>query len=349
MGGVIPFVSPNPGRKVIGAVVNSEILPLQIPGLEAVPGLFGVPLIQITGTDSILGLGISIVATETETKTRLLQSPSITVAVGEEAELFVGDNVPIPVAASASDELNLTFGPTLRTNIERQDIGTRLRVRPILSGDDSLMLELHLENKLIRPIGSLETGPVISNRTLDTKFTAGFGRRMVIAGLNGEVSDSLKSGSPFLSKIPIIGRFFTVSVEASRKTYLLISVEAQLLPTSEEKQASAIAIARAVERLDREFEHDFDFEPHSNSAYVVRAGSYYKRDTAEAAEQLLMPEVDPWPTSISRRNSKQGERFDLFVLDLKNLAEVAEISLALERAGMAPEIVPLTRNSVSVR
>ena len=340
IGAAIPFIDPAP-NKVSGALINPAILPLEIPGVVSVLGEFGAPLVQISGADSIPGLGITVIARESGAETKLLQEPSIILEVGEESELFIGDNIPIPVAAS--NPANVGLAPTLHTTIERHDVGILIRVKATLNSDDSLRLHLHIENKLVRSLGEPGVGPILATRTLDTSFTAGFGQRMIIAGLDSEVRGTEGLGVPFLSKIPILGQATSATRDSHRKIYLLISVQAHLLPTSEEKQATAIALARAVERFDQRL------EPELGEKYAVRAASYYKLATAMAAEELLLPDIDPWPTLIAEQESDEGVRFHLFVHGLKTLAEVAEVALALEQAGMTPEIVPLSRNIAAGR
>lgn len=332
--GVFPFIDAT-DTKIYGAAINPELLPVQLPGLIAVSSEFGAPLVQYSGADAVPGLGISLFARESSSQVRLLQEPSMTFEVGEESELFVGNTIPIPVGTNNSENLN--FGPTLRTTINYEDIGTLIRVKANLNSDEGVQLQLHLENQLVRSVGDLATGPILSKRTIDATFTAGFGRRMIIAGISGEVRGTIERNVPFLSQIPFLGQLFRASIDTHRKTYLFISVQAQLLPTTEERQASVVALGQAVERLERED------APLAGARYAVRAASYYTRSTAESVEQLLLESVDPWPMLIVERESDEGARYDLFVLGLTTISEVAEIALTLEQAGMAPEIVPLAR------
>jgi type II secretory pathway component GspD/PulD (secretin) len=333
-GGAIPFIEAT-DTKIYGALINPEVLPLEIPGVIPVSGVLGAPLVQYSGADAIPGLGISFIARESSSEIRLLQEPTMTLEVGEESELFIGDTIPIPVGTE--NAANLNIGTTLTTTFNREDVGTLIRVKAILNSDDSLQLELHLENQLVRG-GDFATGPILSNRTIDTSFTAGFGRRMIIAGISGETRGTIGSSVPFLSQIPFLGRLTKASLDTHRKIYMFISVQAQLLPTSEERQASVAALTRAVERLDLEV------EPLTGARYAVRAASYYTRNTAEAVEQLLLEEIDPLPMLIVERQTDEGVRFDLFVLGLDTIAGVAEVALTLEQSGMAPVIVPLVRH-----
>ena len=68
---------------------------------------------------------------------------------------------------------------------------------------------------------------------------------------------------------------------------------------------------------------------------------------ALAVEQTL--DVAPWSTVITKRDSEDGVRFDLFVLGLDYMSDVAKTALMLERAGLHPEIVTLASGSAAVR
>ncbi len=364
VGAVIPVIKPKElDDAALIALVNPQILPTTIPGLGgAVPSGLGLPLLQISGEDVIIpvldssgqpvlgpggvpqvvlvpGLGIGLIAQETQTEITLVQQPSLTIAVGEESEIFVGDNVPIPVGST--NDTNTGFGPAIRIDIQRQDVGILLRVKPRLNDTGGVRLDLRLENQLVRPVGDPETGPILASRSIETSFSAGFGKRLIIAGLNSETDNSSEIGVPGLSDIPLLGQFFSARLETRRRTYMVVSVQAQLIPTSEEKQATAEALARAVERLDS------DLGSQSNAKYALRAASYYKRETAEASRKEL--DVTPWPTLITRRESDDGERFDLFVLGLQTMYDVAKIALTLETAGLVPEIVNLADEDPAVR
>lgn len=364
VGAVIPVIKPEDlNDAALIALVNPQILPTTIPGLGgAVPSGLGLPLLQISGEDVIIpvldssgqpvlgpggvpqvvlvpGLGIGLIAQQTQAEITLVQRPSLTIAVGEESEIFVGDNIPIPVGSTNGG--NTGFGPSIRINIQRQDVGILLRVKPRLSGTGGLRLDLRLENQLVRPGGDPEAGPILSSRSIETSFSAGFGKRLIIAGLNSETTSSSGIGVPGLSDIPVLGQFFSARLETKRRTYMVVSVQAHLIPTSEEKQATAEALARAVERLAS------DLDLPSNAKYALRAASYYKRETAEASRQEL--DVAPWPTLITRRESDDGERFDLFVLGLQTMYDVAKIALTLETAGLVPEIVNLAGEDPAVR
>ena len=366
IGGVIPVIEPKDIDDTgLVTLLNPGLIPIDVPGLNlgsSPVGNLATPTFQIAGENTIIpildpdglpilgpdglpqfvavpGLGIAMIAQHVSAEINIEQRPSILIEVGEEAELFLGDNIPIPVGSGT--EFNASFGPTIGVTIERHDVGTKINVKPIFSNDGLLQLDFSLELQLVRSGGQVETGPVLANRSVKTTFGAGFGERMIIAGLDSESKGKQSSGVPFLSAIPFFGPLFTAELDTNVKTYSVYAAEAHLVPTSEEKQATEIAMTRALARLETRRKHE------GQSRYALLAASYYKRSMALAVEQTL--DVAPWSTVITKRDSEDGVRFDLFVLGLDYMSDVAKTALMLERAGLHPEIVTLASGSAAVR
>jgi len=365
-GGVIPAIEPKQqDDTALVFLPNAQLSPNAIPGItQADPALaaLGAPLFQIVGETVLIpvldndgnpiidadgprvivapGLGISLVAQQTEVRIELTNTPSLTVVVGEESEIFVGDNVPIPVGNTNVQDL-VNLGPSLRVDIEREDVGTQLKLKPVYNEEGDLRIELSIELSLVRPGGDIETGPILATRSLESSFSAGFDQRMIIAGLESETRGTAQTRVPFLSAIPLIGRAFTAEFETKRRTYSLISLTATLIPTQEEKRTRDVAMARAIEKR-----HD-EFGTLANSGYALRVASYYEREMAEVTERELP--IEDHSTRILRRETQDGARYDLFVLGIDTLPDLARAALGLESAGFAPEIISLADALAAVR
>ncbi|MCP4037200.1 MAG: hypothetical protein GY733_09710, partial [bacterium] len=271
-GGVIPAIEPkDQDDTALVFLPNAYLSPTTIPGLiEPNPEIsaLGTPVFQISGESVIIpvldrngnpvsdasgqpqvilipGLGISLLAQQTYAQIEVTNRPSLTVAVGEESQIFIGDDIPIPVGSTNIADL-VSLGPSLRVDIQRESVGTELKLKPVYNEGGDLRVELSLELSLVGPGGSIETGPILSHRKLEASLRAGFDQRMIIAGLNSETKGVMRTSVPFLSAIPLLGRLFTAEIETLRRTYSLISLTATLLPTQEEKQQRKEALARAI-------------------------------------------------------------------------------------------------------
>ncbi len=352
--GLVALVNPGllnipdvfPGLNFGGSPVQTAATPsFQVQGESTVIPIFDAAGRQVTDGRGIPqfvqvpGLGIVMFSEEVSTEIEIVQRPSLMIEVGKESELFIGDNIPIPVGSNS--DLISQFAPTIGVTIQRVDVGVNLRLKPIVASDEHVRLELNLELNLVRGATSPELGPILANRKVETTFDTGFGQRMIIAGLNSESKAKLETRIPFLSAIPFFGQFFTATLDSLRRNYVIYSIEAYPLPSSEEQQAQTEAMARAAKRLDT------GIKAQAGAQYAIRVASYYTRAAAEAVDSEL--DVHPWKTTIHRREKKESERFDLFVLGLPRMSDVALTTVALEREGFRPEILTLTRNATPVR
>ncbi|MDP6980095.1 MAG: secretin N-terminal domain-containing protein [Myxococcota bacterium] len=335
------FLEPNQaidalGGRVFSVVGENLVIPVLDPEGNATFDAAGNPRV-ITAP----GVGISLLAVDRAIEASVKNRPSMLVAVGEEGKVFVGDEIPIPVGSTNIEDL-VTLGPSLRVDIQRENVGTEITVSPRYHEGGDILVDLAVELSLVRPDVEidLETGPVLSNRKVEGTFRAAPSQRTLVAGLESETKGSVRTGIPFLSAIPFLGQFFSVDIATNRRDYLVIAITADLVPTQEEKRARDIALAAVIA------ERESEFAELVGSRYAVRAASYYKADVARAARDDL--DLDDRPTRIIERETADGTRFDLFVLDLDTLTEVARVALALEMAGLAPEIIPLGEVLASV-
>jgi general secretion pathway protein D len=344
--GLLDIPDVIPGLNFGGSPVQNSATPIvQVQGesvLIPILDASGRPVTDANGLPQVVivpGLGITMFSQEVSTEIEIVQRPSLVIEVGKEAELFVGDNIPIPVGSNSG--VTSQFAPTIGVTIERVDVGVKLRLKPVVASDEHVRLELNLQLDLVRGATSPELGPILANRVVEAKFDTGFGQRMIIAGLNSESKSKAEVRIPFLSAIPFFGQFFTATLDSLRRSYVIYAVEAYPVPSSEEQQAQTEAMRRAEKRLET------GIEAQAGAQYAIRVASYYTRAAAEAVESEL--DVRPWKTTIRRREQKESDRFDLFVLGLPRMSDVALTTVTLEREGFRPEIMTSTRNTNSVR
>jgi general secretion pathway protein D len=159
-----------------------------------------------------------------DVKTDLVLSPRLKLVSGEEHEIFVGETVPIVTEQGESvDPLQV------RQNIERQDVGVVLRVKPTLGEAGGVVLELTLEVSALAPSeagNQAQVGPTITERTLSSKVRLEPDRIAVIGWHGGPVKDSSVVGVPWLKDIPLLGWLFRATREVTRNSNVLITVAA---------------------------------------------------------------------------------------------------------------------------
>lgn len=181
------------------------------------------------GTISFSDFSATIQALDTKTKTSLIASPSIATRDGEEAEIVIGDKVPIPLY-----ERNEQTGTIEITGYQNENIGVLLRVTPIINNDNTVTLKVHPEvSEITSYTGPNNERPVVSTREVTTMFTVESGKTIVLGGLTKKtVSNSLHK-VPFFGNIPILGKIFTFKDDSDTRKELLIFITPSILNESE--------------------------------------------------------------------------------------------------------------------
>jgi len=188
---------------LVPVVINGQVVPVAIPRESA----------AITAQDQTI-------------YTRLLLRPRLTVISGEEHEIFVGDNVPILTAQTNTGDPLL-----VSQNVERQDVGVVLRVRPTLGERGGIVLDLTTEVSALASSLSATTanqGPTIRERTLTTTVRLNHDKVAVIGWHAGPASMQARTGTPWFQDIPFFGWLFRSTNDISLESNLVIMVAAWL-------------------------------------------------------------------------------------------------------------------------
>ena len=174
----------------------------------------------------------------------VLLRPTLLITSGEEHEIFAGDNIPIPVAstgtggAGGTQATRTVADPSLTTrqNIERQDVGTSLRLTPTVGEQGGVTLGMHLEVSSLAEseAGPVEeVGPTISQITIESTIRLRGGEVAVIASAARPRIEKNVTGVPWLKDIPGLGWAFRFTTDQNRKRHLLVAVRAQILRPQE--------------------------------------------------------------------------------------------------------------------
>ena len=173
-----------------------------------------IPIVGPLGTPITLEIPreqAALTAEGREILIRELMNPSLYVASGKEHEIFAGDNVPVPVArADATNPLQVS------QNVERQDVGLQLRVRPTVGQEGGVRLELDLEVSSIRPslVGDAQrVGPTFAQRQLSSTLHLEDGDVAVVGFATLPRSTQRMVGVPILHSLPFLGFLFRSTEE----------------------------------------------------------------------------------------------------------------------------------------
>jgi general secretion pathway protein D len=291
----------------------------------------------------------AILARQRRVDARLLLRPHLLVASGEEQEIFAGANIPIPVAGSTGaaggnapqgDDTGsggLVDPLTLRTNIERQDVGVRMRVKPTVGAEGGLRLDLEVEATRVgeSTLGDVEeVGPTLLSRELTARLHLADGEVAILGGLGAPSRRLVESGVPFLMDVPFFGQLFRSTREEQLQSHLVVAVQGRVLRSPDDLALESIRRRLAFER-SREGLRPLEAETDAPWAVLVatRAG----RGEAEAvAAQLGARDVRVVGWELGGL-----PRFDVFVTGFAEFADACAAARGLARQGWLPEVVAL--------
>ncbi|MEM7411910.1 MAG: type II secretion system secretin GspD [Myxococcota bacterium] len=164
----------------------------------------------------------------------IVSAPHILTSDNEQAEIRVGDNIPI-ISSRVESAQGQTDGLATSVNVERQDIGVTLRVTPQITEGDSLRMEIFQEITEINSnlaVGNVnDVGVALSNRRIENTVVVRDGETVVIGGLLSDVLDESVTKVPWLGDIPFLGWAFKSTNEEIRKTNLLVFLTPRIVRT----------------------------------------------------------------------------------------------------------------------
>ncbi len=166
-------------------------------------------------------------------KFKILSSPHILTSAGKEAEIKIGEEVPIITRTQATP--SGTGGITITNEIEYRDTGILLTVTPHIYGKNLVLLDIEQEVTEVT-ISSIagETMPSLRKKYAKTTVAVKDKNTLVIAGLIEEKEHITRSGIPILSKIPFLGQLFAYNSRKFDKTELIIQITPRIVGDVEE-------------------------------------------------------------------------------------------------------------------
>ena len=206
-----------------GAILN----PSTATATTVQPGQ-GLNLGLLTKFNGNTAMSALVSALATTTGTNILSTPNLITLDNEEARIVVGQNIPVQTGSYATTGGVATVNPF--TTYNRQDVGLILRVRPQISENAIVKMQIYQEvSSVVAATANASSGPTLNKRDIETNVIVDDGQILVLGGLiDNQYTDS-SSGIPYLSQIPIIGALFRSDSNTRTKTNLLVFLRPYIL------------------------------------------------------------------------------------------------------------------------
>ncbi|NLG34759.1 MAG: hypothetical protein GX548_05340 [Lentisphaerae bacterium] len=193
-----------------------------------------------------------------------------------EASVSVVENIPIlksSVEGSGSDR-------DFIQNIERLDVGIKLKLTPQVNPDREIRLELNpsIESVVEESSEALRYTPTIAKREVQTTVTIPDRATVILSGLIREDTSKITTKVPLLGDIPLLGALFRSTSDVKKRTNLLIFVTPRIVTDMQMAEQEKARLERAASLEDA---GDAVNEPHAGAEKAARRPA--KKNKAEAS------------------------------------------------------------------
>ncbi|RVU44899.1 type II secretion system protein GspD [Lujinxingia sediminis] len=227
------------------------------------------PILTVPGTAiSLPAFALLLQASQSDNSINVLSTPSILTMDNEEAEIEVGDRIPIPrsagvggglgsilglggLAGGAASGLSSALGGLggaagllgglgggFLPQFDYEDIGIMLRIVPQINESDYVRLEVNQEVSDLKGAGGLTDGapPTRTLRNISTTVLVRDQSTIVIGGLMRDVENETINKVPFLGDIPVVGLLFRNTSTRTTKQNLVLMLTPYIIEGEEDMQ-----------------------------------------------------------------------------------------------------------------
>jgi type IV pilus assembly protein PilQ len=159
----------------------------------------------------------------------LQAEPSIVTLDNRVAEILVGQETPIRVIDAGSSG---TVGVPARATVQLKESGIILRVTPHITSNRQIRMTVHAEQSRLNVVGG-DLGFFFDKSRADNQLLVADGETAVIGGLTQTSVIRNRSGIPFLSELPLIGKLFSQTDTSEEKRDLLVLITPHIIDEGE--------------------------------------------------------------------------------------------------------------------
>ena len=152
----------------------------------------------------------------------VLSTPNLLTLDNEEAKIVIGQNVPF-VTGQYTNNNNAAGSVNPFQTIERKDVGLTLRVKPQISENGTVKLQIYQEVSRLDPASiNSATGLITNKRSIESSVLVEDGGIVVLGGLLQDDFGNSQERVPGLGDVPLFGNLFRADSRSRKKTNLMV-------------------------------------------------------------------------------------------------------------------------------
>ena len=202
-----------------------------------------------------------------DSRVKILSAPSVLASDNRPARIQVGSEEPI-----ATGQLTAATGaatPSTSTTIQYRNTGRIVTIIPQVNSKGLVNLQALIEvsqrGANVNVGGSTDSFPSFDLRQAETTAVVQDGDTLAIGGIIAENKTNDRTGIPYLMNIPVLGRFFGTTSEATRRTELIMLITPHVIrnrsegtAVTEELKSKLSALRNDLERMRLDRERDLE-------------------------------------------------------------------------------------------
>jgi general secretion pathway protein D len=187
------------------------------------------------------GFAALVQALRSDGSSNVISTPSLITMNNEEAEVKVTQEIPLITGSYSSSTASVAGTTSPFTTIQREEVGTILKVTPHINEGNSVQLKIEQEDS--SPGAKLANSADISTnkRSIKTTVLIEDGGVIVLGGLMSDTVLESEDRVPGLGAIPLLGNLFKSRSGSRQKKNLLVFIRPKILRDAEATESTSEA------------------------------------------------------------------------------------------------------------
>ena len=153
----------------------------------------------------------------------ILSTPNLLTLDNEEAKIVIGKNVPFVTGQYTNNNSGGSGSVNPFQTIERKDVGLTLRVKPQISENGTVKLQIFQEVSSVEPQSiNSSTGLITNKRSIESNVLVDDGAIVVLGGLLQDEYAGNEDKIPVVGDVPFFGNLFKSETRSRKKTNLMV-------------------------------------------------------------------------------------------------------------------------------
>ncbi len=233
-------------------------------GSTAATGVAGAVSALTTGATLAIGrynptsgtnFAAIVQALRSDGSSNIISTPSLITMNNEEAEVKVTQEIPLITGQYSSSQTSVAGTTSPFTTIQREEVGTILKVTPHINEGNSVQLKIEQEDS--SPGAKLTDSADISTnkRSIKTTVLIEDGGVIVLGGLMSDTVTQSEDRVPVLGAIPLLGNLFKSRSGSRQKKNLLVFIRPKILRDADQTESTSEGKYEEMRQEEKKLSH----------------------------------------------------------------------------------------------